>query len=173
MGNIGTLDGFTPADRTKFTEAMRRAATTVAVVTTTGPAGQFGVTVSAVSSVSADPPSILVCVNHGSPVAEAITRNGVFAVNLLDVHQQDISEIFAGRHPTSREEHLQSRAWTTLATGVPVLTGAAAVFDCRVAAQITFGTHLLLVGGVEELNFAPDAPPLVYHDRNYSSVVTL
>lgn len=173
MHDPDILQGFTAVDRLRFTDAMRRAATTVAVVTTSGAAGRFGVTVSAVSSVSADPPSILVCVNVGSPVADAIDRNGIFAVNLLDADQQEISQIFAGRHPITREDHLQSPAWGRLATGAPILNGAAAAFDCRLAARMAFGTHLMLVGAVQDLDFAPDAPPLVYHDRNYFSVAPL
>ena len=74
-------------ERDRFLAAMRRVAATVTVVTTAGPGGRLGLTVSAMSSVSADPPSLVVGIHSGSPVAAAITRNSCFAVNLLDASQ--------------------------------------------------------------------------------------
>ena len=150
---------------------MRCAASTVTVVTTAGSAGRSGVTVSAMSSVSADPPSVLVCVNHASPVAAAIDANGVFCVNLLTERQRAISEVFAGRLAQGRASHLASGAWTRLATGAPVLAGAAAVFDCRLAEMHRFGSHLVLLGLVVAASCSAGRP-LIYHNRSYSSVAS-
>ena len=72
-----------PVGAAQFTAAMGLAATGVSVVTTDGPAGRFGLTVSAVSSVSAEPPLVLCCINRKSPAMAAVEANGVFAVNLL------------------------------------------------------------------------------------------
>jgi flavin reductase len=81
-----------------FIAAMGQAATGVSVVTTEGAAGRFGLTVSAVSSVSADPPLILACVNRKNPAVAALNANGVFAVNLLAVHHQSYAERFPANH---------------------------------------------------------------------------
>src|ERR1700733_7488104 len=86
----------TPALRDAFVGAMRRVATSVAVVTTDGPHGRFGVTVSAVASVSADPPIILVCINKRSPAVQAIEKNGSLTINLLSAEQSSIADVFAG-----------------------------------------------------------------------------
>ena len=86
--------------RDRYLEAMSEAAATVSVVTTDGPAGRAGVTVSAMCSVSADPPTILVCVHHLSPACEAIRENGAFCVNVLGDGQSAISDTFAGRSTT-------------------------------------------------------------------------
>ena len=84
-------------DPDRFVAAMAGAATQVSVVTTDGAAGRFGVTVSAFSSVSAEPPLVLVCINRRSPAIAAITANNAFCVNLLGDDQSDIANCFAGR----------------------------------------------------------------------------
>jgi flavin reductase (DIM6/NTAB) family NADH-FMN oxidoreductase RutF len=85
------------ADRDAFVAAMRRAATAVAVVATSGAAGRLAVTVSAIASVSADPPIVLACINQRSPVCAAIRANGVFTINLLTADQAHVADTFAGR----------------------------------------------------------------------------
>ena len=80
-----------------FLTAMSGAVTQVSVVTTNGTAGRFGVTVSAFTSVSADPPLVLVCINRRSPVVKAIEENGCFCVNLLDDRQSTVADCFSGR----------------------------------------------------------------------------
>src|SRR6201996_7752069 len=85
--------------RTQFLSGMSRAAFCVNVVTTNGPAGRAGVTVSAMSSVSADGdnPTILVCIHHQSRTAAAIVENGVFCINILRDDQSSIADHFGGR----------------------------------------------------------------------------
>src|ERR1700733_6632940 len=87
--------------RQRFLHGMSHAACTVNVVTTDGAAGRHGVTVSAMVSVSADTPqpTLLVCIHHLSPVAEALLENGVFCVNVLGDDQVHISYHFAGLSP--------------------------------------------------------------------------
>ena len=109
-----------------FLAAMSRAANTVCVVTTDGMAGRFGVTVSAMTSVSAeDPgPSLLVCVHHLSPACEAIQRNRVFCANVLGSDQTHISDCFAGRTGAKGLDKFDCADWATGETGAPVLLGA-------------------------------------------------
>ena len=76
---------------------MAEAATSVTLVTTDGPAGRFGVTVSAFASVSADPPMLLACINRKSPAAAAIAANGGYCVNVLSAAQSFLADVFAGR----------------------------------------------------------------------------
>ncbi len=85
--------------RDRFLDGMSHAACTVNIVTTDGPAGRAGVTVSAMASVSADSdwPTLLVCVHHLSPAAAKIVENGVLCVNVLRDDQSYISDTFAGR----------------------------------------------------------------------------
>ena len=87
----------TPTARDAFVRSMRRVASSVAVVATDGPAGCHGATVSAFSSVSADPPMILVCLRTGSRIAEAVAANGNLCVNVLPHDRPDLANRFAGR----------------------------------------------------------------------------
>lgn len=149
-----------------FVAAMRRAATGVTVVSTAGPAGRFGVTVSAMTSVSAEPPLLLVCVHRASPACDAIARNGVFCVNVLQESQDLVSDVFAGRVPTSGGDRFECGDWRAGATGAPRLADAAAAFDCRLEASHDHGSHRVFIGRVVEASEG-EGRPLVYCDRAY------
>ena len=122
-----------------FIAAMGLAATGVSVVTTDGEAGRFGLTVSAVSSVSADPPLVLACVNRKSPAVAALDRNRVFAVNLLAAHNQAYAETFAGRPRQGRPFDFANHSWLEGRTGLPIVADATAVFECRLEASYDAG----------------------------------
>jgi flavin reductase (DIM6/NTAB) family NADH-FMN oxidoreductase RutF len=155
--------------RQDFVDAMGNAATGVTVVSTEGPAGRFAQTVSAMCSVSADPPSLLVCVNERSPLAAAAVRNGVIAVSVLAAGQAHVSDVFAGRPAHGSGPYdFDCAEWDVLATGAPVLRGAAAAFDCRLADSVTQGTHQVLFGAVVA-STASGARPLVHHARTYAT----
>ncbi|MFO0998291.1 MAG: flavin reductase family protein [Alphaproteobacteria bacterium] len=157
-------DAFLAVERGAFIEAMRHAAACVAVVTTDGPAGRLGITVCAMSSVSADPPSVFVCVNNASRAAEAIAVNRRFCVNLLAHHQTELSDVFAGR--SGRADRFAGFAWSALGTGAPSLEDALSSFDCRLVERHVFGSHTVFMGLVVAVRSGEGAP-LVYHDRAY------
>lgn len=161
--------------RSRFLEAMRRAATGVTVVATDGPAGKQGCTVSAMSSVSADPPTLLVCIHRHSRVADAIVGNAAFAVSLLGVGHRQVSEVFAGRVLTEVGSKFVCGFWERLATGAPVLRDAPAAFDCRLVETVAVGSHLALIGRVVDTATASGraAAPLVYSDRDYHALEAL
>ncbi len=152
-----------------FTDAMRRAASGVSVVTTDGPIGRGGITVSAFSALSADPPSAIVCIHRLSAALEPILGNRVFCVNILSAAQSDVAECFAGRIPHYRHDKFESADWITLATGAPVLEGAAAALDCGLAENVLFGSHRILLGAVLKIR-TEWHPPLVYWNRDYRSI---
>ena len=154
--------------RADFVHAMSRAAATVSVVTTDGPAGRAGLTVSAMTSVSADgdPPTILVCINKGASAAEPILTNGCFAVNVLDAAQQDIADIFAGRAEAPGGDRFAAAPWDVLETGAPVLHGLAG-FDCEVQSADLVGTHHVIIGAVRAVRVAEEGAPLIYGMRSY------
>ena len=122
--------------REAFLDGMSRAACTVSVVTTAGAAGRGGVTVSAMTSVSADgaAPSLLVCVNQQSAAAGMILQNGVFCVNVLRDDQAHISDTFAGRTKNPSGDRFEGVSWRALKSGAPVLDEALVAFDCRLGA---------------------------------------
>ncbi|MEX2629091.1 MAG: flavin reductase family protein [Tistlia sp.] len=154
------------AARTAFLAAMAQAATAVSVVATEGPAGRRGTTVSALSSVSAEPPLLLVCLHHLSPTCAAIETNRSFTVNLLAEHQSAISDVFAGRGLGAGQDKFATGGWRRGDDGALRLEGAAATFHCALEAAHAHGTHRIFVGRV--LESAPGAErPLLYQARGY------
>ena len=111
------------ADR--FREAMRRMASGVSVVTTDGPAGRFGVTVSSMCSLSMEPPSVIACVHHLSPAFDAIVKNGVFCANVLAAEQSCVSDSFAGRLLELKDDKFACAQWDDAADRQPGAQGRA------------------------------------------------
>ena len=156
-----------PVDQALFREAMSRVGAAVHVVTTDGLAGLGGITASAVTSITLDPPMMLFCVNKRSRCAATIIKNEVFCINTLARADQGLSDIFAGRTPHKLEERFAATEWTTLATGAPVLPSALVAFDCRLVEAKEVGTHLMMIGTVEAIEIAPKAEALMYAHREY------
>lgn len=154
--------------RAQFVHAMSRAAATVSVVTTDGPGGRAGVTVSAMTSVSADgeAPTMLVCINKGASAAGPILVNGCFAVNVLEASQQDLADVFAGRVEVPGGDRFDTAPWDVLTTGAPVLHGLAG-FDCEIQSAELVGTHHVIIGAVRAVRVAEEGAPLIYGMRAY------
>lgn len=155
--------------RAAFLDGMSRAASSVCIVTTDGPAGRGGVTVSAMTSVSADgeAPTLLTCLNASASALPLVLANGCFCVNLLRAGQTEISEIFAGRRPAPGGDRFNAVTTAPLVTGAPHLTAALASFDCRLLSAERIGTHHICIGAVASVVSAPDGEPLIYGLRRY------
>ncbi len=155
--------------RQRFLLGMSHAACTVNVVTTDGIAGRHGVTVSAMVSVSADTPNptLLVCIHHRSPVADALLANGVFCVNVLREDQAHVSDSFAGRSGAHGIDKFDCATWTTESTGAPRLIDSLVAFDCRVTASERVGSHVVVFGSVQDIAVAGGGAPLIYANRAY------
>lgn len=147
-----------------FVLAMRRTAAGVAIVTTLRDGIPAGVTVSSFGSLSADPPSVLVALNGESRTLDAILGSRIFAANVLADDHSELARAFSGAVPSERR--FGYGTWGVLETGAPVLEGALATFDCRLATTFEFGTHHILVGEVVAIR-AGEAKPLVYHAQTY------
>jgi flavin reductase (DIM6/NTAB) family NADH-FMN oxidoreductase RutF len=155
-----------------FVRAMGAAATGVTVVTTAGVAGRFGLTVSALSSVSAEPPLLLICVNRRNPSVAAITQNGRFAVNILGESQAEVARIFSGRPVRGTAYDFDRHGWVFGAEGMPVLPGAAAHFECETETIHDAGTHRIFIGRVIAAERG-STPPLIYSSRSYGRLTAL
>ncbi len=159
--------------RDKFLEGMSRAAATVNIVTTDGPAGKAGATVSAMSSVSADSarPSLLVCVNKSAFTADIIRENKRFCVNVLRDTQAWISDGFAGR--AGVDDKFTIGTWHKTGLGSWELENAVVTFDCELVEEVLYGSHYIFIGEVETANVSESGPTLVYSNRSYGSSVPL
>jgi flavin reductase len=145
-------------DRQAFLDAMAAIAMTVNIVTTDGPAGRDGMTVTAMSSVSADGPHpiLLVCIKAESRPAPLLLGNGVFCVNVLREEQASLADAFAGRLAGSNDD------WT----GAPALDAALVNFDCRIAEITSIGTHHVVFGEVLAIRRGIGRP-LLHANRRY------
>ena len=161
--------------RAQFVEGMSRALTFVAVATTDGEAGRYGVTISTLTSVSADGdhPSLLACIHHLSPAATAILKNRAFCANLLGEGQQGLSDLFAGRDKSGLVDRFDRAAWHRGEVGQPVLAGATAAFECRLATAVLWETHYIIVGKVVSVTLSDDPSALLYGQRAYRKAVQL
>ena len=147
-----------PIDPDAFKKALRGWASGVTVVTSRAGDKVHGMTVSAFSSVSADPPLVLICANRASTTHGIIEEGGVFAVNILAEHQQEVSNVFASsKYEDSRLERV---GWTEGATGAPIIDEALASLECRVRSAHHEGSHTIYIGHVESVH-ASDADPLL------------
>ncbi|MEQ8291050.1 MAG: flavin reductase family protein [Roseovarius sp.] len=155
------------AAREAFITAMRQVAATVTVVTTDGPAGQAGATVSAFTSLSADPPSVLVCLKADSSIARAVRGNGVFCVNVLPEDAVEMAQAFAGAFDHERDSRFQGVEFTNTEFG-PILARATA-FTCSLNHRHVHGSHAICIGDVTGISNAGEKP-LTYMSGSFHIV---
>ncbi len=162
--------------RTEFLEAMSRGATFVTVATTDGEGGRYGVTISSLTPVSADgeQPSLLGCIHHLSPAVPAILKNRAFCANLLAEDQEALSDRFAGRGaPGDHSGRFDATDWTPGPNGQPMIAGATAAFECRLATALLWETHYIIVGRVTHVRRSDNPAALLYGQRAYRRAVGL
>ena len=161
------MGGFSSTD---FRSTVGSFATGVTVVTTRGEEQAYGMTANAFSSVSLDPPLVLVCVIANSEGSAHIEENRCFAVNVLHADQEPLSRYFASRDRPRGRDAFREVAHRTASSGSPILDGSIAYLDCRVHAAYEAGDHQIFIGEVLELGFDPDGNPLVFHAGRYRLV---
>jgi flavin reductase (DIM6/NTAB) family NADH-FMN oxidoreductase RutF/DNA-binding GntR family transcriptional regulator len=159
MSAVETPPGAGPAfDATVFRRVIGNFMTGVVVITTVDDGAPRGMTVSAVSSLSLEPPMLLVCLNAASATQEAVRRSGRFAVNILAEHQGHIAERFARPGSDDKFADLQTR---TGHTGVPLLADVLATVECRIAEVVGGGTHRVFLAEAVHAE-ATEGSPLAY-----------
>ncbi len=150
-----------------FREAMSRVAGHVHVITTQGAGGLSGVTATAVSSVSDAPPSMLVCLNADSTTLGRMRANGVFGINVLAAPHEGVARAFSGEGGLEGAQRFRRDDGWEMSGRAPILPDALASFICSVTDATHVGSHVILIGRVEQANAGPDKPPLIYHRRQY------
>jgi flavin reductase len=159
-----STSGFSSRD---FRSALGSFATGVTVVTTMSEGHGYGMTVNAFSSVSLDPPLVLVCAISGATGSEEIERNRCFAVNILATDQEPLSRYFASRDRPRGRDAFRDVDHRIGVSGSPVLDDVAAYLDCQLAESYTVGDHEIFIGEVLDLHVEPNAEPLVFHGGGY------
>jgi flavin reductase (DIM6/NTAB) family NADH-FMN oxidoreductase RutF len=150
----------------EFRAALGAFATGITVVTTRGEDHAYGMTANAFSSVSLDPPLILVCAKSGAEGSEYIDRNGVFAVNILAADQEPLSRFFSSKDRPRGRDAFRGVDHRTVVTGSPVLEGVVGYLDCCLHESRTVGDHEIFIGEVVALD-ATEREPLLFHGGRY------
>jgi flavin reductase (DIM6/NTAB) family NADH-FMN oxidoreductase RutF len=146
-----------------FRGVMGHFATGVTVITTAHNGAVRGMTANSVTSVSLDPLSVLVCVNHEAITHGILSGGGVFCVNVLNDEQEALSRSCA--RPDTPEAGLEGVPYRIGVSGAPVLDGTLAYMDCKVSAAFEFGTHTIFVGEPVDLGYTPGQPLLFYRGK--------
>jgi flavin reductase (DIM6/NTAB) family NADH-FMN oxidoreductase RutF len=150
-------------DEPNFRKAIAQFASGVTVVTTRTASRSYGMTLSAMTSLSVEPPTLLICVNRKVPTEKAITDSGFFVVNVLADYQERLARQFAkpAADKFDRAELEYSRR------GIPILRGALAHFECSVRERMPGGSHSIFIGTVESAQVHDHRRPLVYHAAGF------
>lgn len=148
-----------------FKQAMRRLTSTISLITTQHDGRRVGMAATAVQSVTAEPATLLICVNRNASISEPLQARGRFAVNLLHSSHRDLVPIFSGKlKDEARFDHGQ---WAEV-EGMPILQDAQASLVCDVASFATVGTHDVFFGRVTWVGVRSEISPLLYEDGQFA-----
>src|SRR5262245_1260524 len=153
-----------------FRNAMRRLTGGVSVITAGHGRDISGMTVTSVTSLSVEPPALIVGVNRDASSWPLIRRHGFFGVNILNADQLDIAERFAGKDGLKGAARFAGADWFTRASGVPLLAGALAAIDCEVEEVVERHSHAIVIGRVLDLQVSPRTAALAYWHGQYLAI---
>ncbi len=148
----------------EFLIAMRFLASSVSVISAKNSSGSlFAMTASSVTSLTMDPPSILVCVNNGATIHDALTKGENLCINILQKNQQEISNICSSKELESKR--FQNDFWDV--SDIPFIKDAQANIFCKVDETFTYHTHKIVIGSVTHSQSADTFNTLMYADGGY------
>ena len=153
-----------------FRSAMRHLAGGVSVITVGQGKDITGMTVTSVSSLSVDPPTLIVSVNRESSSWPVLKRHGFFGVNILTADQSDIAERFAGKDGLKGAARFAGAQWITRMTGVPLLAGALAAIECEVEDIVERHSHAIVIGRVLDMQLSSRSAALAYWQGQYVAI---
>src|SRR5271163_3708406 len=167
---VRNIDIDRQASSDDFRGAMRHLAGGVSVITAGRGKDIAGMTVTSVSSLSVDPPTLIVSINRQSSSWPLLKRHGFFGVNTLTADQIDIAERFAGKDGLKGADRFAGAQWSTRVSGVPLLVGALAAIDCEAEDIIERHSHAIVIGRVRDLRLSSRTAALAYWQGQYVAV---
>ena len=156
-----------PLDIEAMRTAMRRWASGVTIVTASDGVNRQGMTGSSFTSISFQPPQVLVVLHQSTRTHQLVLQSGTFGATILAESQRELSERFARRIPGWDEDRFAGVETETLVSGAPFIKGGLAYFDCRVDTIQPVGENTLFIAEVVAAESFPADNPLVYFDRGY------
>jgi flavin reductase (DIM6/NTAB) family NADH-FMN oxidoreductase RutF len=153
-----------------FRGAMRHLAGGVSVITVGRGRDITGMTVTSVSSLSVDPPTLIVSINRDSSSWPLLKRHGFFGVNILTADQIDVAERFTGKGGLKGAARFAGAQWITRASGVPLLVGALSAIDCEVEDIVERHSHAIVIGRVLDIQASTRTAALAYWQGQYVAI---
>lgn len=150
---------------------LRRLGKAVVVITAWHDERRWAMTATAVSELSMEPPSLLVCVNKGASLHGPLTAGANFCVNILHYGQLAVSQACSGK--LKGEERFSAGEWGSGACGTPYLRDAQASFFCKYETHVEYGTHAVVIGAVQDVLIDGEVDPLIYVDGGYARTARL
>jgi flavin reductase (DIM6/NTAB) family NADH-FMN oxidoreductase RutF len=151
--------------RASFKRAMRRFPAAVSVITAADASRRHGMTATAVTSLSLDPPSLIACINRATLLHDIMLLGRHFCVNVLRRDQTELSSAFSGA--ASKEARFGVGTWLNSADGVSYLADAQVNIFCNKVAAVPYGTHTIFIGEAQAVNVYDPIEPLIYQDATY------
>jgi flavin reductase (DIM6/NTAB) family NADH-FMN oxidoreductase RutF len=167
---VRNISGHRDVSANDFRGAMRQLTGGVSVITAGRGKDISGMTVTSVSSLSVDPPALIVSVNRSASSWALLKRYGFFGVNILASDQIDIAERFTGKDGLKGAERFVSAEWVTRASGVPLLVGALAAIDCEVEEIVERHSHAIIIGRVLDVAVSGRSAALAYWHGQYVAI---
>ncbi len=152
-----------------FRNTLAKFCTGVTIVTTKNQEGMHGLTVNAFTSVSLDPPLILVCIQKNGLSHSSLCECETFVVNILSIEQKELSDRFANPAMDS-EDRFRDLSFRVSKNGVPILADNLGHLECRVVNQFEGGDHTIFIGQVENGDFSEGKQPLLFYESRYSYI---
>ena len=153
-----------------FRSAMRQLTGGVSVITAGRGRDISGMTVTSVSSLSVDPPALIVSINREASSWPLVKRYGFFGVNMLASDQIDIADRFTGKGGLKGADRFAGAQWMTRASGVPLLAGALAAIDCEVEDIVERHSHAIVIGRVLDVAVSARTAALAYWQGRYVAI---
>jgi flavin reductase (DIM6/NTAB) family NADH-FMN oxidoreductase RutF len=158
------------ASSSDFRSAMRHLAGGVSVITVGRGTEITGMTVTSVSSLSVDPPTLIVSINRETSSWPLLKTRGFFGVNIVNADQLDVAERFSGKDGLKGAARFAGAKWITLVSGVPLLAGALAAIDCEVEDIVERHSHAIVIGRVTDMQLLPRGAALAYWQGQYVAI---
>ena len=157
-------------DASAYRRAMREFAAGVAIVACGAGEHRAGCTVTALTSLSLSPPTLLVCLDRDALTLTRLRESGAFSINFLAPRHRELADVFAGRDGVHGAGRFALGRWTSLITGAPTLADALAAIDCRVEEIIERHTHAIVIGAMAGVRQGEGGPALAHWRSRYESL---
>ena len=148
-----------------FRSAMRRLAASVSIVVAKGEAGPVGMAATSITSLTVDPPAVLVCVNRATALHASLIPTAPLSVNLLSKHQHEVCNAFGGGIP--HDERFAVGDWYHAENGLPALNEAQANLLCVIDTMLAYGTHSIVIARVLHATISDEVKPLIYQNGGF------